>query len=160
MQISKSWSQLSDKMHLKRVISKKLLFSSNNGKKSKNLLFFGNISFQVHFVTKLRPHFWNLRKITDFLISIKSYFERKKFQTLLSGFGQKKFHKNKARAETTQNIEKRLFYFSLRFPTRIHFQVSKMQIPKSLHPTEQYGNIEKTMHRHYLVHHQKYNLIV
>ena len=31
----------------------------------------------MHFVTKLRPHFWNLRKITDFLIPIKSYFEKK-----------------------------------------------------------------------------------
>ncbi len=51
----------------------------------------------------------------------------------LSGFGPKKFHKNQSRAETTQNIEKCLFYFSLRFPTRIHFTVSKMQIP--LHPT-------------------------
>ena len=46
-------------------------------------------------------------------------------------------HKNKSRAETTQNNEKRISYFSLRFPTRIHFWVSKMQIPKSLHPNVQ-----------------------
>ena len=98
-------SKLSDKMHLIGVISKKLLFYS------KKLLFFGNISYQVHFVTKLRPHFWNLRKITDFLIPIKSYFEREKNSHLLSGFGQKKFHKNKVGAETTQNNEKRLFLF-------------------------------------------------
>ena len=61
---------------------------------------------------------------------------RKKIRTLLSGFGPTFFsHKNKSQAETTQNNEKRLLYFSLRFPTRIHFWVSKMQIPKSLHPT-------------------------
>ena len=47
----------------------------------------------MHFVTKLRPTFWNLHKITDFLIPIQSYFEREKFQTL-SGFCQKKFSKN------------------------------------------------------------------
>ncbi len=72
------------------------------------------------------------------MATYKVMFNRKKFRTLLSGFGPIFFHKNKSRAETTQNNEKRLLYFSLRFPTRIHFSVSKMQIPKSLHPTVQY----------------------
>ena len=35
-------------------------------------------------------------------------------------------------------MKKRLFYFSPRFPTRINFSVSKMQIPKSLHPTTEH----------------------
>ena len=87
----------------------------------KNLLFFGNNFFEVHLVTKLQPYFWNLHKITDFLIPIKSNFERKKFRTLLSGFGPNFFHENKSRAETAQNNEKHIFYFNLRFPTLIHF---------------------------------------
>ena len=64
----------------------------------------------MHFVTKLRPYFWNFHKITNFLKPIKSYF-KKKIWTLFSGFGPIFFsHKNKSRAETTQNNEKRFFY--------------------------------------------------
>ena len=85
------------------------------------------------------PYFRNPHKTTDFFDTHKVIFWEKKIRTLLSGFGPIFFsHKNRSRAETTQNNEKRLFYFSLRFPTRIHFWVSKMQIPKSFHPTVQY----------------------
>ena len=56
----------------------------------------------MHFVTKLRPTFWNLHKITNFLYPQSHIMREKKFRILLSGFGQILFsHKNKSRAETT-----------------------------------------------------------
>ena len=141
-------SKLCDKMHLKGDISKKQQIFGLCPFFCVKQQFFGNNSFQVHFVTKLRHHFWNLCKITDFFIPIKSYFERKKIQTLLSGFVKKNIHKNQSRAEITQNNEKRLFYF--RFSTRIHFQVSKMQILKKVknHSTLLYRG---TYHRYHCI---------
>ncbi len=87
MEIPKIGSLLSEKMHLQVDISKKQIFVLCH-------LFEGKGSFLeitpircMHCVTKLQPYFWNLHKTTDFFIPIKSYFERKKFRTLLSGFG-------------------------------------------------------------------------
>ena len=88
---------------------------------SKNLLFFEISPFGCILSQSLDPIFGISVKLRIFYTH-KVIFWRKKFQTLLSGFDIKKFHKNKARAETTQNNEKRLFYFSLRFQTRIHFR--------------------------------------
>jgi hypothetical protein len=45
--------------------------------------FSGITFFWVHFVTKLSLYFWNLRKKTDLLIPIMTYFEKKNFGPLL-----------------------------------------------------------------------------
>ena len=62
----------------------------------------------------------------------KIIFWEKKFSDLINWFWSNFLHKNQSQAETTQNNEKCLFYFSLRFPTQIHFWVSKMQILKNV----------------------------
>ena len=106
-QIPKIGSKLSDKMHLKGDISKKSKF-----------LDFGLCQKAV---------FWKSTWNYGFFDTHKVIFWEEKNSDLIKWYWSKKIHKNQSRAETIQNIEKRLFYFSLRFPTRIHFWVSKMQ---------------------------------
>ena len=80
--ISKIVSYVCDKMHLKVDISKKqrifgfAIFL-------KKIAVLGNNSLEVHFVTKLRPYFWNLNKIANFFTPIMAYLEREKNSDLI-----------------------------------------------------------------------------
>ena len=65
---------------------------------------------------------------------IKSYFE-KKISDLIKQFLKKGFATNSV---VSQNIKKRLFYFSLRIESHNYRRVAIFEIPKnskSLHPT-------------------------
>jgi hypothetical protein len=64
----------------KKDIHEKLVFCL---KKWQSLKFFGNNFFQEHFVTKVSLYFWNLQKITNFLIPIMTNFKKKIVPLLL-----------------------------------------------------------------------------
>ncbi len=94
----------------------------------------------MHFVTKLRPTFWNLHKITNFFMPIKSYFEEK-ISDLIKQFGGGELHKTRW-ALWFLKISKNTFsILVLEFqPESIKkWQFLKFQKNwKSLHPNEQH----------------------
>ena len=85
MEISKNKTYLSDKMHLKEDIYKKLNFSPKKWQSPKIMRFLSITLFRRIF-HKSTYDFRNPRKITDFLIPMKVYFEQNFFLTLLRGF--------------------------------------------------------------------------
>ena len=78
---------------------------------SKPLLFFVNNSFQVHFVTELLPTFWNLHKITNFFMPIKSYFQKKKISDLIKQFFGEKIAQKLDELSGFSKYQKTLFLF-------------------------------------------------
>ncbi len=119
-------------MHLKRAISKKLLFYSKKWQSPKICCFLEISPFRCILSQSFDPIFGISVKLRNFNTH-KVIFWEKKISDLIKWFWSKKiFHKNQSRAETTQNNEKLFFYFSLWFPTRIHFSVSKKQILKKV----------------------------
>ncbi len=58
---------------------------------------------------------------------IKSYFGEKNISNLIKQFWKKGFTKNSV---VSQNIKKRLFYFSLRIETHNYRRVAIFEIPK------------------------------
>ena len=78
---------------------------------------------------------------------IKSYFEKKN-SDLIKQFMKKGFSKNSV---VSQNIKKRLFYFSLRIETHNYRRVAIFEIPKKFKITPpQYGGLQLP-HMHHIV---------
>ena len=113
MEISKNKTLLCDKMHLKEDIYKKLNFSPKKWQSPKIMRLLSITLFRRIF-HKSTYDFRNPHKITDFLIPINAYFEKKIFLTLLSVFCHFFEDKNRHYYANSQNTEKCLFYFVLR----------------------------------------------